>query len=889
MRGLAVTPSAGRLHSAGGLWQLPPWRRAPRLLLGIPVVFLAVVIAVAVLAVAAASGPLFLSSTRTAELHVQAAASCPEASLPGIANPTGHADDLVHTPLSPQNGAALAGGDAAVRGAARAAGVLAPYLVQLGGVAVPGVASAASNGVTLFSRPGALAHVRKLASAGGAGVWVPDDVARLHHLRPGQYLPVLGGQYLSTDVGRIRVAGIYRSLAKAGISASASLPRYWCTWESLIVPSLEYLPPPFLISDPGTLRAVAPDIDAHWYAPEPIGSMTVPAARAAVRATGTIPATLHREGLSRYAATTSLTGMLAQADRVQRGLRGSIVPIDLGGVVAALMLVAGAGVFWVIRRGRELRLLTSRGVGPAALAGKAVLEVAPAVLIGALVGWGGSIGLVTALGPASQLDAGAPWLALATIAVAVVAALLLIASVAVVATREAARHRSRRWARWVPWELALLAGAAGVYAAVRRTGATTTVLATVQINPWALAFPLLALSGAVLLLARLLRLMIPLLVRLTGRVGMAGYLAVRRIAGAPAVAIAVAVGVALPCGLLVYASSVTDTLSDNAHAKYQTYIGAEHALGTLTSHSARIDTDGHGTVVSVITADATIGDGRQVGVLGVQPASFARFAYQDGPINDLVHRLTATPAGHPVPALLVNAPAGTTVHRLTLRNSTLPVRVVARAPIFPGLRNGYRPLLVVNRAALRAADPFLSRTEEVWTTDQQLAACIHALAGHGIETRYQITQQTFLGGTGLLPVSWITGYLRALAILTGLVALTGLVFALAARVRRQTAAYILARRMGLDRRAHRRSLLIELTGVLGLGWLGGTGLAIATAALVYGLLDLDPADPPPPSLAVPIPTLAATAVVTAAALTVAAIATQRFADRARPATILRLE
>ena len=54
----------------------------------------------------------------------------------------------------------------------------------------------------------------------------------------------------------------------------------------------------------------------------------------------------------------------------------------------------------------------------------------------------------------------------------------------------------------------------------------------------------------------------------------------------------------------------------------------------------------------------------------------------------------------------------------------------------------------------------------------------------------------------------------------GMVAIAGLIFALAARTRRRTVSYVLSRRMGLTKAAHLRSLVIELGIVVGLGCTG---------------------------------------------------------------------
>jgi len=234
-------------------------------------------------------------------------------------------------------------------------------------------------------------------------------------------------------------------------------------------------------------------------------------------------------------------------------------------------------------------------------------------------------------------------------------------------------------------------------------------------------------------------------------------------------------------------------------------------------------------------------------------------------------------------------PRGMTVTRIVARNSTVRVRVVERRDIFPGLRDGFEPLIVVNRDALRNADPFVIRSEEVWTTQSSARAAKATLDRADILTFSQRSPASFLSSSGLLPITWIFQYLRALAVLIGLVALAGLVFALAARTRRRTASYVLARRMGLHKRAFRRSMAVELTAVLGMGWIVGAGFGLIAVATVYRMLDPDLTDPPSPALAIPVATLVGTLLVTITAVTLGALITQYFADRADPASVMRLE
>jgi len=838
-------------------------------------VFVAIAVAAAIVATAAASGPLFVASTRTAALHVAAANACPEASMPAL-DPS--SDPLVEYSVPASTVARL---DAAVRAGLRDNGLPAPYLVAQTNVVAPGIASVEAGGLNLFSRPGALAHVQRRQSVGGPGVWVPDTFATQKQIRP--------GEQLATTSGRLRVAGIYRDLAGHGFHAGMVLPRYWCTWTSEILPSLTSQPPPFLIADLATVVGAADQTYVTWYSPIGTDRLTVPQARSALR-----HATAANER-PRAAAPTqplfvqpSLPSMVAGADRTRNGVRGPVTVIDVAAVVVALLLLAGAGVFWTVRRRRELRLLTSRGVGPAGLAAKAVLEVAPAVVVGLVGGWFAGRGLVRALGPAAQLDADAPWLAVATTAIAGAAGLLLVATIGAAASRE---HRHHGWRRIgiVPWELLLIAAAALIYRQIVRRGAASTVLGTVQVSWLAIAFPLLGFAGALLLVTRVLRLVFPLLRRPATRLGPASYLAVRRIAGSPLIAVGLVVGTAMPCGLLVYASSSTSAIDHSVRTKYETFVGADHAYITLAAPPSTVDTRGHGTDVSLISVEPQLSSGEQATVLGIDPATFTRFAFGGAQLRDVVALLRPTAPGAAVPAILVNADQPGAPTSVTLRNSRLPIQIVARRAVFPGLRQPFAPMLVVDRAALARVDPFVNRVEEVWTTNAQRQACLAAVGRDDVGISAEISPTSFLGHTGLLPIGWIGNYLRALAVLAGVIAATGLVLALGARTRERTASYVLARRMGLTGRVHRRSLAIELGIVVGVGWIAGAALAIADAALVDGRLDVNADFPPAPSLVTPVITLGASAMAVAVVIAVAAWITQRVADRANPADVMRLE
>ena len=838
-----------------------------------PAVLLAVVLSAAVLSVATASGVLFLASVSTGSLHSTAARECPENAEPGITN----ANTASQYATAQQTAAGVRRADPAVRAAIRARGLPAPYLIAEGGVTFPGVRNPNFHAATVFARSGALAHVDVVASAGGSGVWVPQTFAKATGTGP--------GDTLRTPTTALRVAGVYRDLAPSAFIPLFELPRYWCSWATELVPTPLFRPDPFFLTDLGTVRSAATQIDATWYVPGDITAMTVPQAQRRLDAAYAALAAIR---LPQYRMVTGLGDDIATAHRVRAGLSGSVVPIDIGGIVVALLLVAAAGQYWALRRAVEIQLLSSRGVHPLALGLKGVLETAPAAIVGTVVGWLVAVGLVRALGPSALLEPGAPLTALALAAAAALLGLVLVGVIGTAAGRGAVDSavRPRRLAA-VPWELALLGAAAVAYSFVRRDGAVHIVKATVQINPMVFAFPLLALAGIVALVARGTR---PLLRRLADHsdaLPSAGYLAVKRMAGTPIVAIGVIVGVALPCSVLLYSSALTGSASADVQAKNDINVGADDVFGTLARPGTTPDLHGHGTVVTFFQDDVanTTLDGTRIQVLGVDPATFTTFANGGSSIDALVDQLSVD-EGRPT-AVLVNAPSSLTVSAVRLRDTTVRVDVVDRVASFPGLRDAYEPMVVVDRRALSHVDKLAERVELLWTSRDQLAPALAALRADGVEVNYQITATTFLDNTGLRPITWIFDYLRALAYLIGVVALTGLTLALAARARQHALDYHLARRMGLTRMQNTRSLTIELGALVGFGCALGMATASGAVALVYRLLDLYASLPPPPTY--PVPTVAAAYALVAAVLftAIGAITMQRWYDASNPAMLLR--
>jgi putative ABC transport system permease protein len=847
-----------------GILGTAPWRRAPGLLLRRPAVLAAIAGTCALLAIAAASGPLFLSSAGAAALQRRVAAQCPEADRPAVVGEPGPATS------------------ASVRAATVAAGLPAPYEVTTDQIRAPFGTNPDRMDLTLYARADVFAHVRKIRG-GGEGLWVSDLDARRYGVKIGDRI----------TIGRVStpVAGLYEDLAGPGFGGT--LPPYWCTWEQAIVPTLENRPPPFLLADTPTMarltaaylagdrRLFAGGIETIRYADVDTADLTLTEADRVLAGQAALATTLD----DTFAVRTGLTDDLPAARDTRDGVRGAITPVALAGVLVAILLVGAAASFWVDQRRAELRLLDARGIGPPAIAAKAGLEMGGPALAGAAAGWGAAILLVRAAGPAPRLEPGAGWHALEAVLPALAGGLAALAAVA--ALRSAERSRPRSFPP-IPWELALLALAAWAYVSMRRRGAVVTDgLAVVRVDPRLVAFGLIGTAGAVLLLARVLTALLPRLRRRTATASTPLHLAVRRLAGLRTATAAVLVATAVPVAILGYAGAMTRSTDADVIAKARTYAGTEHALVLNATPAQTLPVGDTGTQVSFVRDVGTVA-GADTEVLGIDPATFLRFAYTDPSIfgsglPGLVGRLS----GPGVPALAIRCTGCGSRVRLTSGQSTLTATVVGTADLFPGIRIRGSALLVVPRTALQDLDPYSNRVEEVWTDTAHLSAAVSTLTKAGRPPLREVSPSQFLGATQLLPVTWTFGYLQALAVLIGLIGVAGLFLYLSARQRSTLISYVLLRRIGLTRRAHLGSLAAELAGVLAVGWLLGAGCAIAFAAAVRGLLDVNPLYPPGGVLVVPLALLAIGAGVLLVVALAGALETQRVADAAEPAALLR--
>ncbi len=726
-------------------------------------------------------------------------------------------------------------------------------------------------------------------------MWLNDVTARLLHAAV--------GDRVSIAAGRARVAGIYRDLA-------AGTPRpFWCSYGSLIY-ELNYTvdnPTTHLIlaTDPATLMSLVggfPLDYADWLAPVRTDGLTLseagtinadetraerelaPTAAVAARYDVVLArqAGANQQALPDMTATTALT---------RRGLTGTVAPVGIAGSALALLLMAAAGSLWTDRRAREVRLLSARGVGPVAMGAKAATELVVPALFGSAIGLGIAVGVVRLLGPSPRLDAAAPGHAAITAAAGFVAGVVMVATVAGLRSCTAIDEPARRVRMgFLPWEVLVLAVAAALYLRLRGETAVTLVNGVAQVNLLLVVFPLLFLLGALVLFVRAVGWLLPMFRRASHRWPIAGYLAVRRVSGSALVSLTLLAAAGLPVAVFIYSGAITATTRDNITAKALDYAGAPTNVYAVDRLHTTPALDQVATIVTRYTG-ADLG-AQQAEVLAINPATFAAHAYYERrfatpPLATLLHELAAQPPHGRLPAIVLTAESNgsTTLH---LGATTRRLDVIARPIAFPGQQDPYSDFVVVDSARLGRADPSVAVRDEAWSR-QSATTVERAITTQGARVLIATTPHSVVDATHYVVVTWTFDYLQALGVLIGLIALGGLLLYLATRQRSRVAEYALARRMGLRRTSHIRSVLIELGALLTAAWLLGTGLAWLASLLVYRDLDVDPTQRPPPALLIPVAAFAGSAATIVIVTTLASWTAQRAADRANISDVMRLD
>jgi len=873
------------------LWRLPPWSRAPWLGLRSPAAVVAVLVTSAILACAVASAPLFLSSARSAALQAQLAPQCAEAAWPQIGTGVGFdssttpEDVATFTDSWRQAWADIGQRSERVLLVTRALGSAGNY--QNGMLISDPAGERVTQPANVMWRPDITRHVEVVDSSDTRGVWLPASYADAAHASVGDRI-TMGGL-------AVPVAGIYTDLYETDPGP------YWCDYGALYLNlASANTPPPALVlaSDEETfdqLATAAGSVEVREQVPVDSSTLSATDARRLVQEQE------RAQGLPPFAAqfepgrNERLPEALTRAETIERGLQGPVLPVAVAGALLALVLVAAAGSFWADRRANEVRLLAARGVGPLPLAGKAALELGLPALVGAAVGWAVSRLLIAGLGPSDELDPSATTAAVWSAVAAFVVGLTCAAVIAGLRARGSAERplgAAPRWPAMVPWELALLVAAGWCWVLLESRDAIVSDHGVAQVNGLLVAFPLLGIAGAAVLLTRLLIRLLPRVRRFAAHRSPAVFLAVNRLAANRLATATLLVAVTLPVAVLGYTATLTSSSQATLDAKVGVQVGAERAVVTVARLARDAQTAAVGTVVDRYQGSAVGADGRRVDVqvLAVDPATFAHHAFwrdsfADQSLDDLMAALSGPDVDGRLPIVATGLPAGDP--HLRLGRAEVAAEVVAAARVLPGRRTA-DPLVLVSADRLPEIkrEAGADRTSELWT-DAPRARAVEAATAAGASGPRVVEPNDVFTTANFLGITWTFGYLSALAVFVGVIAVGGLLLYLEARSRTRVSGYVMARRLGLSKAAHLRSLVVELAGVALTGLVLGAVLAAVAVAVAYRRLDVDLVRPPTPLLDVPWPAIAFTMLTAVVVAVLAALYAQRAADRADPASVLR--
>jgi putative ABC transport system permease protein len=207
---------------------------------------------------------------------------------------------------------------------------------------------------------------------------------------------------------------------------------------------------------------------------------------------------------------------------------------------------------------------------------------------------------------------------------------------------------------------------------------------------------------------------------------------------------------------------------------------------------------------------------------------------------------------------------------------------------------GEGPVLITSRdALLRALEQAggtlsrFDRVEELWARGDA-GRVLTEMRRAGVPVQRQVTAEEVRATPAFLSLSWTYDLLQSLGVLSGVLALVGIVLYLQTRQRSREVAYAIARRMGLSRRSHRLSIALELGVMMVVAFLIAAVLAVAAAVLVNPRLDPLSGVPPAPVLRLPVGLVLLSLGALFSAAWLGAWRAQRGADRARVAEVMRL-
>lgn len=878
-------------------WIDPAWLKAPLLYLRFPALALSLVAATAILGATTAASPLLLSSAGNAAL---------EQELDQI---TDEQAGLSFSTFGFINRDTFEPADQQVKDlGGRLPELGAPILTIEGATTRINNTAGDESSVRLLARTHALANIEKLTPDDGlGGAWISDTNAAALGVEPGDEV-LLERQFGSS---RIPIAGIYRNLASGPIS------EYWRPLTFHIISPIPNQPPlhPYLIMPVDelmdTTRRIGQQATFAWDFPLTLDETSLPeAARISdtfldARLEASDPLTTVGRALNALTlfgsldVHSSLPNAIKNSEATVTAIEGPVRLISLAGRLVALAVIAAAGLFAYTRRRVEARLLSAQGRTPWWQGAKAAAEAVLPALVGVAIGWFAGRALVSVAGPSDLISEGVANEALREVALWAFGGIVLLGVVYGLAAHQETQlgsSRIRQVIGRVPWELVLLVLAgASLYEVRTRQGAIVEAAdKAAQIDLFLLAFPFLFLAGISGLASRGLRRLLPRLRRGSGSGGAWSYLATRRFAGGQKIGFLLITASAIALGVLVYSATLVSTTETTVHSKAQVLAGSDVAAAIQNIEDVPSDFRFPSTHVALSSGDILPADER-VNILSIVPATFERGAFWDAsfadePLDDLMGKLVSDGDRLPVILASSSAPREATIDT---RGIDIPITVVDTVRAWPGMIPN-RGLMIVDQATFQRIavdygslerDPFA--VNELWIKGDE-EAIFAALNDAGLVVNNSRSAASIEEAPSLRSLTWTFGFLQALGLLSGLIAVVGLVLYLQSRQQAREVSYALARRMGLTRPSHRLAVGAELLAMLASSAVIGGVTAVVAARSVASGIDPLPGLPPGTLFRLPTTILWAAPLLLLLVALVGAWRVQRRADRMNVAEVMRL-
>jgi hypothetical protein len=850
------------------------WVKAPLLLRRHPPVLAAIVLSIALAALAAAAVPLVRAGVESESLSGQVRSMSPLAAGLEIRVQEGRVGD----DDTRRAAAARLGRSVRFLGRPVASTLTSAAEIQVSGSAAPGFA------VVPLARTGAIAHVRHVTPSAGPGVWIADSMAKVTGLRPGGTLRLtIQGFITRQRVVALPIAGIYHSL-----EADRDNP-YWANWQQDIRnPDPDSPPPPpFVLMDETALQRVAnalsPVVENRFEFPvDPNGLSFADAQRLQHRFSALREQLLAPRSAAGIAlgcrprvcqTSSSLSAALSVASTDVASVTPTISLLSAIGLLIAFGLCVASGLFLVRRRSDEAHVLFVRGEAATVFAARTALEA----LLPALAGLGAGLGIAVlalrALAPTGTVTGQTTWAGAARAGIAAAGGLICIAvgSGAAFPRRTGEHERRRRVAR-IPWEvvplivagvlLGLVIGGHGV--AHDSTGAGHPQLAVFLV-------PVFAVAGVGGSAVRLLRRV------LAGRGGGAPpevFFALRRIAAAHGLFVAVVVGAATSFGAFAYAAILSSSLDRSIAEK--SFVANGSDVQGLVDPLVRVIKPFPFPVALVQVDDsyAAFTTGERVDLIAGDPHALMRTIRWGDGWSDDPRKLLPKVAGYRGPGLAAIAtPGAPASDAIVEQGARIPIHVVGHAPV-PGSTAG-RPALLVSRAALHRVarkagilDPPPLATGYLWAKGNP-HRILPVLDTSALAPAYLTTVSHIYEDASVGAAKRSYRYVGVIGAAAGVLALVALLLYLQARQRAQLIASALVRRMGLSRRRDAAALALEAGGIVLFAGAIGAAVASAAAAPIAHHVDALPLYAPAPVVIFPWTTLAlglAAAVVAGAVL-----------------------